>query len=237
MSIAHDTEISNLQQNFSEKLHEIQEWLKDKSIPYAVIGSVATAAYVDKEGSWALNFDRPYATSPEDRIPDIDVIVPRDSLSALRQYRETQLASTFPVSIGLSFPSRFIDMRPDESISYLTSGRKNFSIRTETLSPQPETVIGEDVLVPNVNTLYYIHHMIGRMRPSDKLKVEALSKYIDVDTEGYESYKQMLRHRQEHPGIVSRIGRAQRHLSDTHPFIAQKIHNAALPVANLIGAR
>lgn len=237
MSISHSPEQTYLQEQFSEKLTEVQEWLQDRSIPYSVIGSVATAAHIDPEANWALNFHRPHATTPQERIPDIDLVVPRSSLAALRAYRETQLASDHPVSIGLSFPSRFIDMRPDESTSYLTSGKQRFPVKTETLKPQIETVLGRDVSVPDVTTLYYIHHMVGAMRPSDKIKVVALEGSIDETNSNYDNYRHMTQHRREHPGLVGRIDRTHARLTYTHPLVAQRIHKAALPVANLLGAR
>ena len=84
-------------QSFLACLTQLEQWLSSQQIPYAVFGSVAAAAWTDCGAS--LDFDRPGAHHPADRIPDIDLIVPRNSLASVEGYARVARRGEFPVSI------------------------------------------------------------------------------------------------------------------------------------------
>lgn len=238
MSMAHTLESITPQQNFTEKLAEVQEWLTDRSIEYRIIGSAATAAYLDPDAAWALNLNRSNVSSPADRIPDIDLIVPRDKLPIVRKYREAQLEATLPVNIGLSFPSRFIDLRPGQETSFLTSSKRRFPIETNTLQPEDKKLLNQDILVPNATTLYYTYLMVsGDIRPKYRAKASMLRQLADPGQTSYINYARMIDHRRNHPNLMGRVERYHSQFGDQHPDFAKRIHKAALPLASLIGAR
>src|SRR6266851_3617163 len=54
---------------FLASLARLERWLTREQIPYAVFGSVAASAWIDRGVS--LDFDRPGARDPAERIPDI----------------------------------------------------------------------------------------------------------------------------------------------------------------------
>jgi len=70
--------------SFLACLSGLEQWLGAAQIPYAVFGSVAAAAWIDQGTS--LDFDRPGAREPAERIPDIDLLVPRASLDRVKGY-------------------------------------------------------------------------------------------------------------------------------------------------------
>jgi hypothetical protein len=50
----------------------------------SAFGSLAASAYIDQGRS--LDFNRPHAHDPTERVPDIDLLVPRVSLERIKPY-------------------------------------------------------------------------------------------------------------------------------------------------------
>jgi hypothetical protein len=73
-----------VQRQFLEKLAGLEQRLREEEIPYALFGSLAASAYID-EGR-LLDFHRQHAHDPTERVPDIDLLVPRDSLDRIKPY-------------------------------------------------------------------------------------------------------------------------------------------------------
>ena len=75
---------------FLETLGEVQSEFNKKGIDYRVIGSVAGHAYLEPdlpEGVPTLDFNRKGAVTPDQLVPDIDIIVPRADLPEARVLR------------------------------------------------------------------------------------------------------------------------------------------------------
>ena len=104
-------------QSFLVCLAQLEQWLASQQIPYAVFGSVAAAAWTDLGAS--LDFDRPGAHHPSERIPDIDLIVSRASLNRVKGYARAARRGEFPISIDTFWSECWIDFRPGSPFSYL----------------------------------------------------------------------------------------------------------------------
>ena len=70
---------------------------------------MAVAAWTDQGAS--LDFDRPGAHHPAERIPDIDLIVSRASLNRVKGYARVARCGEFPVSIDTFWSECWIDFR------------------------------------------------------------------------------------------------------------------------------
>ena len=108
-------------QSFLACLAQLEQWLASQHIPYAVFGSVAATAWTDHGAS--LDFDRPGAHHPAERIPDVDLLVPRASLDMVKHYTCMARCGEFPVSIDTFWSECWIDFRPESQLSYLTHRR------------------------------------------------------------------------------------------------------------------
>ncbi len=95
---------------------------------------MAASAWIDYGAS--LNFNRPGARDPAERVPDIDLLVPRASLTAVKPYASVSRRAEFPVSIDTFWSECWIDFRPGAERSYLTHRRVRLPVRTELFSPE-----------------------------------------------------------------------------------------------------
>ena len=111
---------AQVQQQFFRELAAAELWLSGESIPHALVGSLACWAHAGQ--AVAPVFGRPEAFSAVQRYPDIDVLVPRAALNAVRKYARAARNGPFPVAIDVSGAACFIDLRPDCEQSHL--GRK-----------------------------------------------------------------------------------------------------------------
>jgi len=236
MSVTTEYNHTDLQQPFIEKVVEVEDWFAQHDIEHRVIGSLATSAYLGTP----VNFNRPPSSHPEERVPDIDVIVPRKALPAVREYREQLLESEFPISLGLSFPSRFVDMRPNEASSYLTGHKHNFEVPSETFQPVTKELMGVDIMVPTVDTLYYTHLMVGLIRKKDQAKVADLKNMVaaNVHAHGdqYQNFENFVRQR-ENPKGLDRLEALYRRSVADKPQLDKRIQQAAKPLASLLRLR
>jgi len=99
--------------SFLARLAGLEQWLANDQIPYAVFGSMAAAAWTDQ--GMSLDFDRPGARDPAERIPDIDLLVPRSSLDKVKRYARAARCSEFPVRSGLNAGSTSARVRSSPS--------------------------------------------------------------------------------------------------------------------------
>src|SRR5437016_14524995 len=93
---------------FTAALDSLQHWLRAKSIPFVIIGSLACAAWTGQEN--LARFTRPGGLSRTRRYPDIDVLVPRAAVAEVAQHTRA-VCGPFPVAVDLSGPA-LLDLRP-----------------------------------------------------------------------------------------------------------------------------
>lgn len=160
-------------QAFVSVLTELDQWLTGQRIPYAIFGSVAASAWIDQGAS--LDFDRPGARDPAERIPDIDLLVPRASLTAVRAYARKIRSGTYPVIIDTFWAACWIDFRPGQDTSYLTHRRVRLPVRTVVFAPCTASLFGHDIAVPGPLTLLHMYGTVGVTRRKDTPRITALT--------------------------------------------------------------
>lgn len=147
---------------FLDQLGNVGNEMNRHSVPYRVIGSIAVAGYGLAEPSFARE-----SVEPTERIPDIDLVVPRIDLKAAREVRERILGTSFPVKIGLAIPSLQIDMRPEAEWSYLTHGRHSVAVDQRLFDSEHRTYDGVPFDTVPVDTLRHIYDQMTPYRDKD----------------------------------------------------------------------
>ena len=74
-------------EKFLVELDRIQAWLANERVPFAVVGSLAVSAYTD--GGASIDFDRPGAYDLAQRMPVVDLLIPRDQAAKVGAYAES----------------------------------------------------------------------------------------------------------------------------------------------------
>jgi hypothetical protein len=167
------------QSEFLAALTRLERWLTSEAIPYAVFGSVAAAAWTDHGTS--LDFSRP-ARDPAERMPDIDLLVPRASLTTVQHYARAVRRGRFPVSIDMFWAECWIDFRPDEEHSYLTHRRVRLPVPTVLFTPCTAPVLGQDITVLDPRILLHLYGTVGVVRRKDAPRIAALAQVIASGT-------------------------------------------------------
>ena len=188
---------------FLAALARLEQWLAREQIPYAVFGSVAACAWTDQGVS--LDFDRPGARDPVERLPDIDVLVPRASIGAVRSYASAVRRSALPVSIDTFWAECWIDFRPGAERSYLTHRAVRLAVPTELFTPRATSFLGQDVTVLDPRTLLHIYETVGVVRRKDEPRITGLadalasrtiaSRFSDHDFQAFASFMLARHHR------------------------------------------
>lgn len=220
---------------FLAALTRLERWLASEHIRYAVFGSVAAAAWTDQGTS--LDFSRP-ARDPAERIPDIDLLVPRASLRAVQHYARAARLSGFPVSIDTFWSECWIDFRPTEEHSYLTHRKVRLPVRTELFTPGTASLFGQDVSVLDPRILLHLYGTVGVTRRKDRPRITALaqaigsgetaSRFTDQDCKAFTSF--MLARTRRYRGFFA-AKRAWTILLDTlPPGVSQALrHHVQVP--------
>ena len=152
-------------QSFLTCLARLEHWLTSQQIPYAIFGSVAAAAWTDRGAS--LDFDRPGARHPSERIPDIDLIVPRASLNKVKGYARAACRGEFPVSIDTFWSECWIDFRPGSQFSYLTHREVQILVPTKLFAPSAAPLLGQEIAALDPCTLLHLYGAVGVARRKD----------------------------------------------------------------------
>lgn len=187
---------------FLSCLQRLKRWLAAEQIPHAVLGSVAAAAWTDQGAS--LDFDRPGARHPAERIPDIDLLVPRDRLDQVKGYARVARLGDFPVSIDMFWSECWIDWRPGSPLSYLTHRKIRVPMHTELLTPSAASLLGQLIAVLDPRTLLHIYGTVAVTRRKDAPRIAALaqalasctltSRLTDQDCQAFGTFR-LARHR------------------------------------------
>ena len=165
-----------VQRQFLEKLAGLEQRLREEEIPYALFGSLAASAYIDEGRS--LDFHRQHAHDPTERVPDIDLLVPRDSLDRIRPYIEEVRNSDFPVKIDTFWAESWVDLRPDAEHSYLTHGDIRIPARSELFTPCQARLLGQEFTTLDPRTLLGLYSTVGVFRKQDVPRVTGLANGI-----------------------------------------------------------
>lgn len=189
--------------SFSACLARLEQWLASEQIPYAVFGSVAAAAWTDQ--GMSLDFDRRGARDPAERIPDIDLLVPRSSLDKVKRYARAARCNEFPVSIDTFWSECWIDFRPGSQFSHLTHRKVRISVLTELFAPSAGPLLGQEVSAVDPRVLLHMYGTVGVTRRKDVPRTTALtaalasgalaSRFDDHDCEAFTSFMTARRRR------------------------------------------
>jgi hypothetical protein len=166
---------------------------------------VAACAWTDQGVS--LDFDRPGARNPTECLPDIDVLVPRSDIGAVRSYASAVRRSELPVSIDTFWAECWIDFHPEAECSYLTHGAVRLAVPTELFTPRATSFLGQDVTVLDPRTLLHIYGTVGVVRRKDEPRIAGLtnalasraiaSRFSEHDFQAFASF--MLARRYRYP--------------------------------------
>lgn len=161
---------------FLAALSELERWLANEHIPYAIFGSVAACAWIDQGAS--LDFNRPGARDPAERVPDIDLLIPRASISAVKHYASVSRRGVFPVSIDTFWSECWIDFRPGAERSYLTHRKVRFPVRTGLFSPCTASLLGQHITILDPRTLLFLYGTVGVVRSKDVPRIAGLARIV-----------------------------------------------------------
>lgn len=169
---------AGIRQQFLRELAAAELWLSSESIPHTLVGSVACWAHAGQAA--APVFGRREAFSAVQRCPDIDVLVPRSALNAVREYARAARNRPFPVAIDVSGASCFIDLRPDCEHSYLTHRQLRFAVPSDLFAPQSARLAGIEITTIDPRVLLHTFGTIGGIvRRKDGPKVRALAGALE----------------------------------------------------------
>jgi len=224
-------------QSFLENLARTQEWLNDQDIEYRIIGSVAASSYLDTPGQTSLNFSRTGASTLAERVPDIDLIVPRGRLLEARSYRD----SRSDVKLGLALPTRFIDFRPGEQVSYLTHNKRVFPVRTDVFSPVQNEFLDVPITTVSPATLVHTYYSIRERDREHITRLTALAREQAVsegDGDPYAGFREFSDDWKHHPSFMDLSIQATTHMLEALPPPARnRAFRLALAMASLAQLR
>jgi hypothetical protein len=154
-----NTDSDQVRDRFLTRLAELQSWLRQEDIPYAVVGSVAVSAFVDEGAS--ADFERSRAHHESQKIPDVDLLVPRQALERVKMYASGSKTSEFPVKVDTVAGECYIDFRPTERRSYLTHGEISFPVPSNLLAPRQAIFLGQEITTVDPRVLLHTFGTIG----------------------------------------------------------------------------
>jgi len=124
----------------------------------AAAGQIQLAVVSTAGHGVAPVFGRLEAFGAVQRCPDIDVLVPRAVLDAVREYARAARSGPFPVRIDASGAACFIDLRPRSEQSYLTHRRLRFPVPSDLFAPQPTWLEGVEISTIDPRVLHAFSH-------------------------------------------------------------------------------
>jgi|SRR6266550_2112619 len=212
---------------FVECLEKTQAWLLGEGIDYRIVGSVAVSAYTNSES----NFNRPYAFADHQRIPDIDLITPRDRVPDTRRYHTELLKTDFPVFLGIVPAIAEVDFRPDEQYSYLRHKKLTVPIKTQVFDAQQVKFDDAEVTTVNPVTLRGLYEngaWLGKQK--DKAARASLTEVIEAeysyDPADYAAFQEYIaKRKQQYPGFLLGKLAVEKTLAALPPLLASVIRH------------
>jgi hypothetical protein len=235
-----------LKQDFSDRLGELQQDLDNLGVDFRIVGSLGTAAYLDPEGE-SINFDRPCAITADQKLPDVDIVVPRHQIETTRSYREQLInrQGSAAIKIGLAASSSTVDFRPGEETSYLTCKSVRVPFSTELFEPRNLRLMDGKVRTVDANTLFHTYQTFGGMlRPKDVPRALGLARLVRDNPDDYHTepelaaFHSFISERRIHHPVSSGLERTMNGiLTRLHPAVKNSMIACALPLAGLLGKR
>lgn len=171
--------VSPAQQSFFETLQDVQGRLDSAGVEYRVLGSIGTAALLQGtafDGAIPLNFDRPGAYTPDQKVPDIDLLLPRGDIKFGQELRERYLGQILPVKMGVAMGIMIYDFRPDQPTSYLRYGKVEHAFDSAVFEPKIAKLGDVDVKTLSADALLHTFVTSGSLlRKKDVPAARALA--------------------------------------------------------------
>lgn len=163
---------------FLKRLGSIQEILREKGIPFRIIGSIANNSYTGVEINFAREGQRGFL-----QLPDIDLLVPRnlpqDQRDEVEKLRRTLLGETQPINLELFSGQMFIDWRPNEAQSYLTYRGLSVPVSSRLFDAVDRDFFGTKITTVAPRTLFHTFVVVGAsLRPKDRKRIMPLGRYV-----------------------------------------------------------
>jgi len=176
----HALTAAEAQRLYCLKLREAQAWLTVQGVEYRMLGSVPTSAFVDPPGNTALDFVRPGARGPYQRMPDIDMVVPMADYLRVKEYRDQlERDPDFPIGIEILPSVCHFDFLPGEEVSYITHRALRTPFPTRLFDAVTVEFLGEPIVTVDPRTLFHTYVTLGGMlRPKDVPRALALARAI-----------------------------------------------------------
>lgn len=196
-------------------LSALEAWLSARRIPYSVLGGVAVSAWTSggaSLGGASLDFDRAGAWDATQRVPDIDLLVPRACLTAVRGYAGLARRGDPPLKIDTVAGECYIDWLPGQALSYLTHRRLAYPVPTVLFGPVRAPLLGQRVTTVDPRVLLGTFGTIGGVvRRKDAVKGAVLaaaiasgaapSGFSEADCLVFARYQAQRRH--DYPGFIA----------------------------------
>jgi hypothetical protein len=217
---------------FQRTLQKTQEWLVERNIPYRILGGLAVHSYLEEPGTSSINFNRTYAASLIQRVPDIDLLVPKARIEEVKLYRKAVARDEeLPVLIELLTPSVYIDFRPDQEQSFLTHRALRVPVPTALFAPVERTILTTPLTTVDPLTLFHTFVVCGGLlRHKDWKNILPLGRHIrdrretafaEADFQGFhdfiarrrEAYPMFIKAKQAGQEIADRLPTRLRYLS------------------------
>jgi hypothetical protein len=163
---------------FIGKILEAQALLEQHSIPYRLLGSIATFGHLyDKAIGWP-DFNRSRFLPGHQRVPDLDILVRRCDLPISQQIRRKMLLDPhYPVNVELLSGICHYDWRPDESLSYVV--HRDLRVPFASASFNRSVVKIENAVINTIGHRALLHTYVtmgATLRERDRERVRALAR-------------------------------------------------------------
>ncbi|GAA1663154.1 hypothetical protein GCM10009745_00990 [Kribbella yunnanensis] len=229
--------VDETREKFLIELDRIQTWLKNERVPFAVVGSLAVSAYTDQGAS--IDFNRPGAYDLAQRMPDVDLLIPRDQAAKVGAFAESLKNQPFPVTIETI--NAYIDYRPESERSYLTHRQLQFPVRSELFEPRQARLLGQELTTLDPRTMLHTFGTVGGViRKKDVPKMVALaeaikdgraeSRFSERDCEVFSQY--MVARKRQYPVFIATKQAWEGALEAMPKKAAQAIKHHILPAAH-----
>ncbi|RZU12690.1 hypothetical protein EV645_5963 [Kribbella rubisoli] len=119
------------------------------------------------------------AADPTQRIPDVDLLVPRDRLALVKSYSESARNAVLPIKLDTVAAEVYVDFRPRHEKSYLVHRRLRFPVPSTFFAPRAVPLFGEQIKTIDPRSLLHTFGTIGGVvRQKDVPKMIRLAEAI-----------------------------------------------------------
>jgi hypothetical protein len=230
---------------FLAGLDRMQDWMRARQIPFVIVGSLAVAAHT---GNFQrLDFSRQHAHDPTQRVPDIDLLVPRAALPAVHAYALAARAhARMPIHIDTFMAETSLDLRPMEQFSYLTHRTMCLPIESAMFGPRPAMLLDHELVTIDPRVLLHsiaTGHPVIRKKDvanivglADAIRSgRAVSNFSERDCEVFSRF--IAASWQRYPMFMAATSAWKRTLDALPPRASQALRSRLLPgIQRTVGA-